>query len=106
MMKGTKLVAAGIGILIMVIAVPIVASAQGMMGPQIRTTGPVTMDQAINLVQQALARLGNSDLVPMEIMEFSNNFYVVVAEKSTGIGAFELIVERTRSLGDPSRNIR
>ncbi len=94
MMKGTKLVAAGVGILIAVMAVPIVAWAQGMMGPQIQTTGPVTMDQALNLVQQALARLGNSDLVPMEIVEFSNNFYVVVAEKSTGIGAFELIVER------------
>ena len=27
-------------------------------------------------------------------MEFSSNFYVIVAEKSTGIGAFELIVAR------------
>jgi hypothetical protein len=80
----------------------VVARAQGMMGPgygwgmhgQTQATGPVNLDQAVNLVRQALAGYGNPDLVAVEIMEFNNGFYVVVAEKSTKIGAMELIVER------------
>ena len=56
--------------------------------------GPVTIDTAVDRVRQVLAAWGNPDLVPKEIMEFSNHFYVIVVEKSTGIGALELIVWR------------
>jgi hypothetical protein len=105
-MNATKLAAAGAAVLIAVMAVPIVARAQGMMGPGWgwgypgpggpagAATTSVTIDQAVDLVRRSLVRLGNPDLVPLEVMEFSNNFYVIVAEKSTGIGAFELLVTR------------
>ncbi len=101
-MKGLTLAAVIAAALAVAAALPVAALAQGMMGPgggwgypgQTQITGPVTLDQAVALVQQALARLGNPDLVPVEIMEFTGNFYVIVAEKSTGIGAFELLVNR------------
>lgn len=56
--------------------------------------GPMTIDTAVSRVREVLAASGYTDLVPEEIMEFSNHYYVVVVEKSTGIGAMELIVER------------
>ncbi len=101
-MKGTTVVLLSAAILTAIVAMPVLAQAQGMMGPgpgwgpqgQVQTSGPVAIDQAVALVQQALSRLGNPDLVPVEIMEFTGNFYVLVAEKSTGIGAFELLVNR------------
>lgn len=52
------------------------------------------------LVEQYLASRGE-DFRIEEIKEFSNNFYVIVQEKSTGINAFELLVDRcTGSVGD------
>ncbi len=56
--------------------------------------GPATLDGAADRVKEALRVRGDNDLVVEEVMEFSNHFYVLVKEKSTGIGAFELIVER------------
>ncbi len=77
------------------------AQAQGMWGPggywgpgPAQSGGAVTIDQAVSLARQTVARIGNPDLVPVEVMEFSANFYVIVAEKSTGRGAFELVVDR------------
>ncbi len=57
-------------------------------------TGPVTLDTAVSRVKEVLAGSGYVDLVPAEIMEFSNHFYVAVVEKGTHVGAMELIVER------------
>ncbi len=56
--------------------------------------GPTTVDTAASRATEVLAASGYADLVSEEVMEFSNHFYVVVAEKSTGVGAMELIVER------------
>ena len=56
---------------------------------------PVTsIDAAAARAREALASYGGADLVVAEVMEFSNHFYVLVKEKSTGRGALELIVER------------
>ena len=101
-MKSAGILAIAIVLLAGTIAIPAVVSAQGMWGPgmhwgypgQPRSGRAVTIDQAATLARQMIARSGNPDLVAMEIMEFTNSFYVVVAEKSTGVGAFELIVER------------
>ena len=54
---------------------------------------PISMDQAVTAAQQYVAAY-NNDLALSEIMEFANNFYVQVKEKSTGKGAFELLVNR------------
>lgn len=57
--------------------------------------GPVdAIDQAIAVAQNYLTSLGNPDLVLAEIMEFTNHFYAVVKEESTGIGAFEILIDR------------
>ena len=44
--------------------------------------------------QAYLDRLGNADLALGEVMEFQENFYAVVTEKSTGAAAFELLADR------------
>ena len=67
-----------------------------MGGPRVsQNAAPVTsIDTAAGRAREALAAYGNADLVVAEVMEFSNHFYVLVKEKSTGLGALELIVER------------
>ena len=55
---------------------------------------PLTLAQARENVQKFLEATGNSDLELAEVMEFTGNFYAEVREKSTGIGAFELLVDR------------
>jgi hypothetical protein len=55
---------------------------------------PLTIEQATEAVKSYLASTGNDDLQLAEVMEFSGNFYAEVHEKSTGVGAFELLVDR------------
>lgn len=54
---------------------------------------PLTIDQTKDAAENYLANLNNSDLEFAEIMVFDNNGYVIVKEASTGIGAFELLVD-------------
>ncbi len=54
---------------------------------------PLTVDQAKQAVESYLKRLNNSDLALKEIMIFDNNAYARITEKSTGIGAMELLVD-------------
>ncbi len=74
------------------------AGPGGMMGPGYSPTsptgGPVNIDSTADRVKETMRVRGYDELVVEEVMEFSNHFYVRVKEKSTGIGAFELIVER------------
>jgi hypothetical protein len=55
---------------------------------------PLTMEQAAQAVEDYLASTGNDGLHLAEVMEFSGNFYAEIREESTGIGAFELLVNR------------
>ena len=66
----------------------------GMMGiyPWSAAAKPVDIDEAAAQVQQYLASAGYKNLVVSHVEEFSNNTYVVVKEKDTGKGAFELLV--------------
>jgi hypothetical protein len=54
---------------------------------------PLTIDQAKQAVESYLNGLNNSDLELTEIMIFDNNAYARITEKSTGIGAMELLVD-------------
>ncbi|MDP2994637.1 MAG: hypothetical protein Q8N46_05890 [Anaerolineales bacterium] len=54
---------------------------------------PLTLDEAKAAAESYLATLNNPDLKISEIMIFDNNAYVVVTEASTGLGAFELLVD-------------
>jgi hypothetical protein len=90
--------------------------AYGMMGPGMMDgammgrgygyryapgTAPITLDRAATQAQQYVASLNNSDLALDEIMEFSNNFYVRVKERSSGVNAFELLVDKYRGTISP-----
>ena len=55
---------------------------------------PIGLDKAVDAVKAYVARSGNQDLVVDEVMEFQYNFYAIVKEKSTGTGAFELLVDK------------
>lgn len=56
---------------------------------------PLTVDQAKQSVEGYLKNLNNPDLELKEIMIFNNNAYARIVEKSTSIGAMELLVDPT-----------
>ena len=62
---------------------------------------PVTVDQAKAAAEQYLANLKNDDLKIAEIMIFNNNAYILVKEASTGLGAFELLVDSSSQTAYP-----
>ncbi len=62
---------------------------------------PLTVDQAKSAAEKYLANLNNSDLKIAEVMIFDNNAYVAVKESSTGIGAFELLVDPVSQVAFP-----
>ncbi len=62
---------------------------------------PLTIEQTNAAVEKYMANLNNSDLEIAEIMIFNNNGYVVVREASTGIGAFELLVDPASQVAYP-----
>jgi hypothetical protein len=53
----------------------------------------ITVDQAKQAIDGYLKGLNNPDLQLKEIMIFNNNAYARITEKSTGIGAMELLVD-------------
>ena len=62
---------------------------------------PLTIDQAHQAATKYLASLNNPDLKIAEVMVFDNNAYVRVVEQSTGIGAFELLVDPATQVAYP-----
>jgi hypothetical protein len=57
-------------------------------------TTPITINQAATIAQQYLQSLNNADLAICEIEQYTLNFYVQYYEKSTGIGAFEMLIDK------------
>lgn len=57
------------------------------------SAAPLTVDQAKQAVNSYLKNLNNPDLELKEIMIFDNNAYARITEKSTGVGAMELLVD-------------
>jgi hypothetical protein len=62
--------------------------------PSNSTGEPLTIQQAKDAVDRYVANLGYSNLEVHEVMEFSRNFYALVRESDTGIGAMELLIDR------------
>ncbi len=54
----------------------------------------ISIDTAQRSVQSFLDRTGDKDLRLDELMEFDQNFYALIKEQSTGVGAFELLVNK------------
>jgi hypothetical protein len=74
------------------------SSGSGMMGNygySNPSVAPLTVDQAYQAAGTYLAALNDPGLKIAEVMVFDNNAYVRVIEQSTGIGAFELLVDPT-----------
>ena len=67
----------------------------GMMGGGARAQAqPIdSLDAARSAFQGYVERTGNSDLVVDEVMQFQWNYYAIVKEQSTGVGAFELLAD-------------
>ncbi|MDY7075633.1 MAG: hypothetical protein SXV54_01785 [Chloroflexota bacterium] len=54
----------------------------------------LTIDYAHKTVEQYVASLGYANLEVAEVMEFERNFYAIVQDSGTGIGAMELLIDR------------
>jgi hypothetical protein len=66
----------------------------GMMGGGgLTNADPISVEDAKQALVSYLAKIGDDDLVLKEIMVFDNGGYAIVSEKSTGIGAFELLID-------------
>jgi hypothetical protein len=52
-----------------------------------------SLDAAKTAFQRYVDRYGDPDLVLDEVMQFTQNYYAIVKEKSSGAGAFELLAD-------------
>ncbi len=57
-------------------------------------TPTVKIDDAVARAKQYVAAYNNSDLQLAEVEEYSANFYGLVVEKSTGNGAFQILIDK------------
>ena len=55
---------------------------------------PLKLDDAVTRAQQYVAAFNNADLKLAEVEEYAWNFYGLAKEKSTGNGAFEILVDK------------
>jgi hypothetical protein len=65
------------------------------------TSTGITISQAVDIARTYVSSLNNADLEVKEVEEYTNNFYVLVAEKSTGNGAFELLINKANGIVRP-----
>jgi hypothetical protein len=93
-------------LLVLILGLVAVAAVISLSPLLYSTTKVDSFEQAKALANQYLTG-ASSDLKIKEIMEFSNNFYVRVEERSTGINAFELLVDRYtgRVMPEPGPNM-
>jgi hypothetical protein len=54
---------------------------------------PLSIQEAQKAIESYLSGLSNDDLDLCEVMIFDNQAYAIVVEKSTGVGAFEVLVD-------------
>ena len=76
-------------------------SMMGGYGYNSANVTPLTIDQTKAAAEKYLANLNNFDLEIAEIMVFDSNGYAIVKEASTGIGAFELLVDPVSQIAYP-----
>ena len=68
----------------------------GMMGRVFSSgAGDIGMDRAVKLAQNTAASYSGGSLTADEVIEFSSNYYASIREKDSGIGAFEILIDRT-----------
>jgi hypothetical protein len=69
--------------------------------PTTTATVPLTIDQALQTAQTYVASLNNPDLKVTQVEEYTANFYVEVGEKSTSVGAFQLLINKVNGVVTP-----
>ncbi len=69
-------------------------TASGVYSTNVTYASQLNITTAVGIAQNHLTRIGNPDLAVTQVEEYSLNFYVQISEKSTGIGAFEMIVDK------------
>ena len=57
-------------------------------------SGDIGLDRAVKIAQDTAASYSGGSLAADELIEFSNNYYASIRETSTGIGAFEILIDR------------
>jgi hypothetical protein len=66
----------------------------GYSTPYTYTGTQINITTALTIAQNYVASIGNPDLSVKEAEEYSANIYIQVYEKSTGTGAFELLIDK------------
>jgi hypothetical protein len=69
-------------------------------GYGVRGSGQIGIEDAQVAVERYI-RDWDAELEVAELMEFEENFYAIVREHDTGIGAMELLVDKTTGAVDP-----
>jgi hypothetical protein len=69
--------------------------------PAVPSTSAIDIAGAQQAVEAYVEDLGYKDLEIAEVMEFEHNFYAIVREHDTGIGAMELLVDKTTAAVGP-----
>jgi hypothetical protein len=68
----------------------------GMMGRMFSGgSGDIGMDRAVTIAQDVAASYSGGGLAADEVIEFTDNYYASIREKGTGIGAFEILIDRS-----------
>ena len=82
---------------------PMMGNGRGpiMGGYDYANVEPLTIDEAKQSAQDYLDSLETKGFELGEVMIFDNNAYIVVKEESTGIGAFELLVDPVSKFAYP-----
>jgi len=62
--------------------------------PNTSTGTAITIDTAVNIAKNYTASLTNKDIIVDEVEEYTQNFYVLFKENSTGFGAFEMLIDK------------
>jgi hypothetical protein len=62
--------------------------------PNTYTNLTLNITTSTTIATNYITSIGNPDLTVEEVEEYANNFYIQVKEKSTGNGAFELIINK------------
>jgi hypothetical protein len=71
-------------------------SMGGMMGGLFSGGGQnIGMDRAVTIAQDVAGSYSGGGLAVDEVIEFSNNYYAAIREKSTGVGAFEILIDKS-----------
>jgi hypothetical protein len=72
------------------------SSMGGMMGGLFNGGNQnIGIERAVTIAQGVAGSYSGGGLAVDEVIEFSNNYYASIREKSTGVGAFEILIDKS-----------